>query len=182
MADIRDHVRSNFGETYDKLTQVALYDGQGRPDVVGLKIAAALSRFSVVESDLSDFAKTYVAAWVTRSLIPVAIDYYMVQTRLSDNASRPAGFTPGGGEVGQNYDRINALKAIDAVLKEFLASEAQTFKSDTGTTSPGIRVSQHTRTLRTADPYDTFSKITRTHRSIGFDMGTVFVLIQDCDD
>ena len=61
MATIRDYVKTNIGETYDKLTDTAGFDGGNeRPDVVGLKIRAALARFGVTEAGLDDFGKSYV--------------------------------------------------------------------------------------------------------------------------
>ena len=96
MSTIRDYVKSNIGETYDKLTDTAQFDGNsgeppGRPDVVGMKIEASLGRFGVVEDDLNEFQKSYVADHATLALIPIAMDYYMVQTRLVDNFTRPPG-------------------------------------------------------------------------------------------
>lgn len=181
MPDIRDYIESNLGETYQKLTQVALYDGQTRPDVVGMKIAASLARFDVVEADLNAFGKSYVAAWATRTLIPIAIDYYMVQTRLVDNASRGAGVTPLGGEVGQNYNRVEALRVLDESLATFLRAEAAAFNTSNGNSNAGIRVSQHTRSLRTQDPYDAFPKVGRSRLPVGFDMGIAYVIV-GCDD
>ena len=131
MATIRDYVKTNIGETYDKLTDTAGYDGGNtKPDVVGLKIRAALARFGISDEDsLNDFGKSYVADHVTRTLVPIGIDYYMVQTRLVDNASRPSGMTTMGGEVGQNYDRIAALRRIDEMLASRLISDLPLFET-----------------------------------------------------
>jgi hypothetical protein len=134
MARIRDFVKSNFGETYEKLTDVANYDDSSEnPDAVGLKIKATLSRFGVTtEEGLNDFQKSYLADHATRLLIPLAIDYYMVNTRRVDNASRPSGLTPMGGEVGQNYDRVAALRRIDEILASRLIADLPIFESSLG--------------------------------------------------
>lgn len=153
MATIRDYVKSNLGETYDKLTDTAGFDGgNARPDVVGLKIRAGVSRFGVTESALTDFGKSYVADHVTRTLIPVAIDYYMVQTRRIDNASRPSGITPQGGEVGQNYDRIAALRRIDEILASRLIADYPLFEGALpGGAAPRMAVGDGNN-LKTIDP------------------------------
>lgn len=181
MADVREHVEGYLGETYLKLTTVALYDGQTRPDVVGMKIDAALSRFEVTEAGLNEFGRMYVAAWATRTLIPLAIDYYMVLTRLVDNASRPPGVAPLGGEVGLNYNRVAALQKLDEQLATFLAEEEEAFQQSNGATlGHGILVSQHTRTLRTQDPYDAFDKPGgRRCGPVGYDIGNVYVIVQE---
>ena len=153
MATIRDYVKSNLGETYDKLTDTANFDGNsnsGRPDVVGLKIRASLARFSVTEQGLNDFGKNYVGMHVTRALIPVAIDYYMVQTRRIDNASRPSGLTSQGGEVGQNYDRIAALRRIDEMLAARLYEDLPVFQSQQ--TSAALMQVANGNDLKTIDP------------------------------
>lgn len=151
MATIRDYVKSNLGETYDKLTDVASFDGGNeRPDVVGLKISAALARFGVTESSLDAFGKSYVGDHVTRLLIPLAIDYYMVKTRRVDNASRPSGMTPIGGEVGQNYDRVGALRHIDEMLAARLYADLPVFQGQLGE-SPRMVVGDGDD-LRTIDP------------------------------
>lgn len=153
MATIRDYVKSNLGETYDKLTDTAGFDGgNARPDVVGLKIAASLSRFSVTEASLSTFGKSYIADHATRLLITVAIDYYMVQTRRIDNASRPSGISPQGGEVGQNYDRIAALRRIDEILAARLINDYPFFETQLpGGAAPRMAVGDGNN-LRTIDP------------------------------
>jgi hypothetical protein len=153
MATIRDYIRSNIGETYDKLTDTAGFDGGNtRPDVVGLKIKAALARFGVVEADLNDFGKSYVADHTTRTLVPIAIDYYMVQTRLIDNASRPSGMTTMGGEVGQNYDRIAALRRIDEMLSSRLTADLPLFETQLpGGAAPRMVVADG-NDLKTIDP------------------------------
>jgi hypothetical protein len=144
---IRDFVKSNIGETYDKLTDTAGFDEQDKPDVVGMKIAASLGRFGVEEGDLNTFQKSYVGDHATLALIPVAMDYYMVQTRLIDNFSRPAGITVGGGEVGQNYDRIAALRRIAEEIRARMADDGPTFIG----TLPGL-VGDGMRTDNTEDP------------------------------
>lgn len=181
IATVREYVRSNLGETYDKLTSVALYDGTTKPDVVGMKIDAALARFGVVEADMNAYARSYVADYVTRTLIPIAIDYYMVQTRLVDNAMRPAGVTPLGGEVGQNYNRVSALRQLDAILADRLETEAATFGTSVGATSSfGIVTSTHSRSLRTQDPYDSYDKILGPGSyPIGYEVGGVYVVVAD---
>lgn len=153
MATVRDYVKSNIGETYDKLTDTAGYDGGNtKLDVVGLKIDAALARFGVAETDLNAFGKSYVADYVTRTLIPIAIDYYMVQTRLIDNASRPSGMTSMGGEVGQNYDRIAALRRIDEMLASRLIADLPLFETQLpGGAAPRMVVADGDD-LRTIDP------------------------------
>jgi hypothetical protein len=178
VATVRDYVKANLGETYDKLTDVALYDGQTKPDVVGLKIEAALARFDVVEGDLNAFGLSFIGDFVTRTLVPIAIDYYMVQTRLVDNASRPAGVTPLGGEVGQNYNRIAALQALDQILAARLASDYPLFASQNETsTGFGIVVSTHSKPLNTQDPWDAFDPITDPyHGPIGYEIGGVYVV------
>ncbi len=152
MSTIRDYVKSNIGETYDKLTDVSGFDGGNeRPDVVGLKIQAALSRFDIdTEEDLTEFAKSYVADHATRLLIPVAIDYYMVKTRRVDNASRPSGMTPIGGEIGQNYDRIAALRRIDEILAARLYQDLPIFQNSLG--SAARMVVADGDNLKTIDP------------------------------
>lgn len=133
MATIRDYVKTNLGETYDKLTDVAGFDGGNeRIDAVGLKISATLARFGVAEGDLDDFGKSYLGDHATRLLIPLAIDYYMVKTRRVDNASRPTGLTPMGGEVGQNYDRVAALRRIDEMLASRLIADLPIFEGSMG--------------------------------------------------
>ena len=134
MATIRDYVKTNLGETYNKLTDVASYDGgNDKIDAVGLKIKATLSRFNLDEQDLNDFGKSYLGDYATRLLIPLAIDYYMVNTRRVDNASRPSGITPMGGEVGQNYDRVAALRRIDEMLASRLIADLPVFEGSLGT-------------------------------------------------
>lgn len=151
MATIRDYVRSNFGETYEKLTDVAEYDDSAaNPDAIGLKIRATLSRFGLVEEGLNDFQKSYLADWATRLIIPLAIDYYMVNTRRVDNASRPSGMTPMGGEVGQNYDRVAALRRIDEMLASRLIADLPAFEGSLGT-SARMRVADGDNFL-TIDP------------------------------
>ena len=136
MATIRDYIKSNLGETYNKLTDAANYDeSQEKPDAVGLKINATLSRFGLVETDLNDFQKSYLGDFATRLLIPLAIDYYMVNTRRVDNASRPSGITPMGGEVGQNYDRVAALRRIDEILASRLIADLPVFEGALGTSA-----------------------------------------------
>lgn len=153
MATVRDYVKSNLGETYDKLTDSANFDGgNDRPDVVGLKIRASMARFGVTEGDLNDFGKSYVGDHVTRALIPMAIDFYMVRTRRVDNASRPSGITPQGGEVGQNYDRIAALRRIDEMLTARLYEDAPVFQSQLpGGAAPRMVVGDG-NDLKTIDP------------------------------
>ena len=136
MAKIRDYVKSNLGETYDKLTDTAGYDGGNEKiDAVGLKIKATLARFNLVESGLNDFQLSYLGDFATRLLIPLAIDYYMVKTRRVDNASRPSGITPMGGEVGQNYDRVAALRRIDEILASRLIADLPVFEGALGTSA-----------------------------------------------
>jgi hypothetical protein len=147
-----------------------------------MKIDAALAKFNVAEADINAYARAYVADYVTRLLIPLAIDYYMVQTRLVDNAMRPAGVTPLGGEVGQNYNRVSALRQLDALLADRLETEAPGFNSSIGATgSFGIVTSSHTRSLRTQDPYDTFEKIDSPYSCgpIGYEIGGVYVVVAD---
>lgn len=150
---IREFVKANFGETYDKLTDTADFDGTAnRPDAVGLKIDAALARYSVTEDDLDAFGRSYLADYVTLTLIPLAIDYYMVQTRLVDNASRPPGVTPLGGEVGQNYNRIDALREMAALLTARLTADAPAVSGQIpGLGRTGIQNS-NTALPRTIDP------------------------------
>lgn len=131
MATIRDHVRGNLGETYDVLTDRGSYDGRGqKPDVVGDKLGVVAAQYIPTVADpevLGEFAKAMLADLATRLLIPIAVDYYMVQTRLVDNASRPAGVTPLGGEVGQNYNRVDTLLRLDELLKERIAANWSDF-------------------------------------------------------
>jgi hypothetical protein len=151
MATIRDFVKTNIGETYEKLTDTAGYDGGNTdPDAVGLKISAALARFGVTEAGLDDFGKSYVADHATRTLIPLAIDFYMVNTRRVDNASRPSGLTPMGGEIGQNYDRVAALRRIDEMLAARLYQDLPVFQSQLGS-APRMVVADGDD-LRTIDP------------------------------
>jgi len=151
MATVRDYVKTNIGETYDKLTDTAGFDGgNARPDVVGMKIAASLARFGVTEANLDAFGKSYVADHATRLLIPIAIDYYMVQTRRVDNASRPSHMTPQGGEVGANYDRIGALRRIDEMLAARLYADLPTFQGQLGD-APRMVVADG-NDLKTIDP------------------------------
>jgi hypothetical protein len=151
VATIRDYVKSNLGETYDKLTDTADFDGgQERPDVVQLKILAALARFGVTQDGLDDFGKSYIGDHVTRLLIPLAIDFYMVKTRRVDNASRPSGMTPIGGEVGQNYDRVAALRHIDEMLAARLYADLPVFQGQLGD-SPRMVVGDGDD-LKTIDP------------------------------
>lgn len=164
MATIRDHVRGNFGETYRILTSVGNYDGRdSKPDVVGDKIDVVVSRYvpDTVEDpneELSEFTKSVVADIATRLLIPVAIDYYMVETRRTDNASRPAGVTPLGGEVGENYDRVDTLFRLDELLRTRIAEAWTEFITAVGGGSAstfGIRTStERSDTLITEDPLD----------------------------
>ena len=160
MATVRDYVRANIGETHDKLTDTANFDGGNeRPDVVGLKIEAAMSRFNVTEDDLDAFARSYIGDYVTRTLIPIAIDYSMVKTRLVDNASRPAGVTPLGGEVGQNYNRINALQALDKQIANRLIADRPEFYEHLPAGSGALpfgMVNGNTDGFHTMDPYDAF--------------------------
>lgn len=133
MATIRDYVKSNLGETYDKLTDTSGYDGGNEKiDAVGLKIKATLDRFGVTEAAMNDFGKSYLGDHATRLLIPLAIDFYMVNTRRVDNASRPSGLTPIGGEVGQNYDRVAALRSIDEMLASRLTADLPLFEASLG--------------------------------------------------
>jgi len=183
---IRDYVVANLGETYGKLTDTAGYDNQAKPDAVGLKIDAILSRFSVTESSLSTFAKSYLGLWATYELIPLAIDYYMVNTRRVDNASRPSGVTPLGGEVGQNYDRVATLERLAARLAAQLAADLPAFVSElpaaASLLSYGMQTERHTRSLRTQDPFDSFDKVAGTRHtepvgSVGFGVG--YVVVED---
>lgn len=157
MATIRDHVRGNLGETYDKLTQEGAWDGKDKPDIVGDKIAVVAARWLPPGADpeaQNEYVKGTLADMATRLLIPVAVDYYMVQTRLVDNASRPAGVTPLGGEVGQNYNRVDALLRLDTVLDRRIAVDLQTFLNQVGIVgSYGARTSGDGFT-NTEDPRD----------------------------
>lgn len=160
MATIRDHVRGNLGETYKVLTEKGEYDGKdnSNPDVVGDKIAVVCSRYLTANAEpenMTEFVKSVIADIATRLLIPVAIDYYMVQTRLVDNMSRPAGVTPLGGEVGQNYNRVAALQALDTILRDRIAEEWSDFQNVTGATGVGfgVRVTAPSD-FRTEDPAD----------------------------
>lgn len=127
MSTIREYVQSNIGETYKKITAGGFYDEQSGPDAVGMKIGAELARFGVVEEDLNGFQRSYIADRATLALVPLAIDWYMVQTRLVDNFSRPAGVTVAGGEVGQNYDRIAALRRIADEIRKRLELDGPVF-------------------------------------------------------
>lgn len=163
MATVRDHVRVNLGETYLKLVGVG-YDAQEKPDVVSLKTGAILSRVfltETLEADLSEFSRSFIALGVSLAMIPLAIDYYMVNTRRNENMGRPAGVTPLGGETIVNYDRVDALIRLDQILKDAVAEQLADFLAENaGNVSPtqlkaGARVSSDGK-FRTDDPYDTF--------------------------
>src|SRR3990172_5388656 len=176
MPEIRDHVRSNLGETYLKLVDVGRYDGQLKPDVVGVKITVALSKLFPEGQDpdlLSEFARSYVRDVVTRMLVPLAIDYYMVHTRLVDNAGRPAGVTPLGGEVGENYNRVQTLLQLDKLLAQRIEADATAFATAVGSTASswGIRVSEHSKDLLTQDVWDAFDPIDSLATSSPFGVG-----------
>lgn len=188
MATIRDHVRANLGETYEKLVNVAGYDsnessnGASKPDVVGLKQDAIFSRLfasDVVEGNLSEFARAYLGVLVTRALIPLAIDFYMVQTKVQENLSRPAGTVPLGGETAVNYDRVSSLRRIDELLAEQEGEWASDFYDDVtdlrrgGPGSALLGVSSNGR-FRTQDPYDTMPSIVG-RRVYGGEFGVVWV-------
>ena len=185
MPSIRDYVKSNLGETYDKLSDVALYDGQTKPDVTGIKISALLSRFSVTEDELNDFCKSYLGDWATLNLIPIAMDYYMVNTRMVDNAQRPSGVTPLGGEVGQNYNRVIVLNRIKDEMQTRLSEGKNTFASFMPSTATigglftaGMITSGHTKTLRTQDPYDSFDKVGgAVYGPVGYEIGAAYVVV-----
>lgn len=176
MATIRDYIKTNLGETYDKLTDAASFDGGNeRPDVVGLKIEAAKARFGVTEDGLDAFGKSYVADHVTRTLIPLAIDFYMVRTRRVDNASRPSGITPMGGEVGQNYDRIAALRRIDEMLSARLYQDLPIFQGQLGD-APRM-VNSNTEDLLTIDPL-TFEPGGAPVAEVGLPFGIAYVGVE----
>lgn len=136
MATIRDHVRANLGETYEILVGTAGYDeSSGRPDAVGLKIAVMVSRLltsTTTEDDVSEFARGYIGVVATRALVPLAVDYYMVRTRLADNLNRPAGMVPNGGEQSLNYNRVQALVQLDKLLAAQQAEMLPDFLEDVG--------------------------------------------------
>lgn len=173
MATLRDHVRGNLGETYEVLTDTGKYDGRNKPDVVGDKIAVVTARWTPVGTDpetLNEFVKSVLADLATRLVIPIAIDYYMVQTRLVDNASRPPGVTPLGGEVGQNYDRVQTLLSLDEMLKNRIAADLPSILPEIGVAGSvgyGVRTTPNPG-FRTQEP-DAFPRIGRGNRLyVGF--------------
>ncbi len=184
MASILDYVKSNLGETYEKLVSVALYDGQPKPDVAEIRTLALLSRFGIEDADdLSEFGRSYMGDWVALSLIPLAIDYYMVQTRLVDNASRPQGVTPLGGEVGQNYNRVQALQDLAEQLRINLADGKTDFVDGLPNTANAdyavMMTSQHTRRLRTQDPYDSFDRVGGWGGPIYAGFGVGYIVVEE---
>jgi hypothetical protein len=168
VATIRDYVRTYLPATYDKLTNEGMLDANERPDAVGLAIDTTIETLLVPDTDvddLSEFARRYIAAVATLSLIPTAIDYYMVQTRLSDALDRPPGVTPLGGERSQNYNRVDALKEIEARIFRWVADNEARFVETVGdsvlisltATTVGIAVSGNGQFL-TDNPQKAFSK------------------------
>jgi hypothetical protein len=130
MATVRDYVRAYLPATYEKMTNEGKMDDAERPDAVGLAIQAAADTLladDVEPNSLPEFGKRYLAAVAVVAVIPSAIDYYMVQTRLNDGASRPSGVTPLGGESSRNYDRIDGLEKIEARLRAWISSMASKF-------------------------------------------------------
>jgi len=159
---IREHVRVNMPETYNVLTAEAsaTMDGQERPDVVGIAISSAMSYFfpsgDKKETDLTPFQAQYVGAYATRLVIPAGIDYYMVRTGTSDAFNRGAGVTPLGGEQRQNYNRVQALKDLDAMLEKRLATMEAAFNetlATSGSTTAGMMIDSTPDKLLTLDPY-----------------------------
>lgn len=195
MATIRDHVRANLGETYSILTDTGDYDQQppaNKPDVVGLKVDMVMSRLfkaDVVEDDLSEFARGYVGVMVTRAVLPLALDYYMVRTRLQDNLGQGPGVVsgavgPGGGAISANYNRVQAILNLETLLALQQAEMKEDFLADTadqqklGDQSSGIRVSSSSGDLLTDNPLTTFLR-PRGIVLFGGEFGVAFGVVPD---
>lgn len=186
MATIRDHVRSFLGETYGKLDTAGYDQSSGKPDAVGLKVGAAMSQFfddGKLEADISEFSRYFLAMGVTRSLIPLAIDYYMVNTRINENMNRPAGVTPLGGESVTNYNRVQALENLNGMLASLIAEALADFVAEnkldlrTSTAKAGARVSSD-GTFLTDDPKRTFWS-PRAPLIAGSEFGVYFGVVPD---
>lgn len=162
---IRTLVRTNLLETYDVIVLKGEADGEDRPDVVGLKIVEAMDELfptddqpagyvAPTQEQLTPFQAGYVADHVTRLLLPAAIDYYQKRTGRRDAASRPSGVTPLGGESRENYDRVQAMFDLDALLEKRLAARSSRFKRIRfASFSPtGIAIDSKPSDLVTEDP------------------------------
>ncbi len=171
MATIDDYIRSTIGETYMVLVDDGGYDGEDhdgvtKPDIFAIAPARSMSvlfRDGTTESDIdySEFVKSYVADVSARWVIPVAIDYIMERTGLSDRIGpAPAGNQNLRNESRQHYNRVDALNRIDALLATRIAVNTKDFavvadvllRPNTGGRSFGIAVSSQGTGFLTADP------------------------------
>jgi hypothetical protein len=175
---IRQFVDQHLGETVRILTAEATqpYDGkEGRPDVVGGQIAVALVGLLGASADsgsLSDFARNYVAMDASRRLIPIAINYHLERTGLSDRIASPSrGTALATNETRQQYDRVKALQDLDKLLADQLAADLATFLADTTTVRDpakhrGPTISTMGQPFQTECPAD-IGRVQRGRRLVG---------------
>lgn len=162
MPTIREYVQSNIVETYRAMTDSGGIDGSGeKPDVVATSQARLFDKLFAVdvdEADLSEFVRGYLADIVTRMMIPVAMDYWQVQSRVA--YSSPAGVGAEGGEQVTLYDKINGLEKVDSRLAERLAADRDEFlerasewlRGPAKVSTVGPRVSTSRDDMVTPDP------------------------------
>jgi len=161
-AGIRDVVQSNIPETFDALFgDGGVFDKEDDLDIVDLRTQLILGYFwpdgSKKESDLTTFQAAYLGDIVTRLVIPAAMDYYGVRTgRVDSTQPGSPGLSSsqrGAGTGRQNYDRIQMLKDVDALIAARLSSQLDAFLGTLEVVRPaGIAVSSSKDDLITVDP------------------------------
>lgn len=180
---LRQYVALHLGETVRVLQQDASipYDGkEGRPDAVGAHIMVALAGLlgaSAVEDDLSQFARNYVGMDASRRIIPIAINYHLERTGLSDKISSPGrGTALAVNETRQHYDRVRALQELDKLLAEQMAADLAVFVNDTGTIrepgrNRGAAITSDGIEPLTQDPRRTYPSIGPSRPVVGLAFG-----------
>jgi len=160
---VADVVESNMPETYKVLLEhYPDPDDNTKVKFVTERTAQVMEYFwpdgSKTEADLTAGQLNYVGDIVTRLVIPAAKDYYGVRTGRSDslNPQSPnlATSQRGVGTGRQNYDRLQMLTDLDAMLAQRLARELDNFLLSFGVTtaSAGIAISSSKDDLISPDP------------------------------
>lgn len=111
MTTISEYVTANFPLTDATLGSFAGIDYAATKSIAIDRAKRDLYGVGITvpdEGDIPDVAQFWIADRATLYLIPVAIDYYMNQSRLSDNKEN-ANFS--------YYDKVQALRDLETELK-----------------------------------------------------------------
>jgi hypothetical protein len=166
---LRDYIQGNLGATYRTITTDGGYNGTDKADVFGIALDRTMAYLflpDVAETDLpDDFVRGYVGDAATRTAMPFCIDYYSTNTGLSDTLQpAPVGNPIIRAATRQQYNRVDQLQKIDALLAARMTLTKQAFIAHAGDivqlagSSIGIHVSSYGDGMLTADP-DSFALV-----------------------